>query len=74
MSRVLHLKMSQSDATDYCVARKIGVSALETLPSGAIRLVCMSTDGAERARKSLKSKLVKGEMVRERHRPTKPLW
>ncbi|MES2001315.1 MAG: hypothetical protein V4444_03270 [Pseudomonadota bacterium] len=74
MSRVLHLQMSQADATQYCTDKKIGVSAVETLPSGAIRLVCMSVDGAERARKSLKSKLVKGDMVRQRHRPTKPLW
>lgn len=74
MSRVLHLRMSQDAAADHCNARKIGVSALETLPSGAIRLVCMSNDGAERARKSLKTKLIKGDMIRERHRPTKPLW
>ncbi|MEO6199268.1 MAG: hypothetical protein ABIO68_04960 [Sphingomicrobium sp.] len=66
--------MSEDAAADHCNSRKIGVSALETLPSGAIRLVCMSNDGAERARKSLKTKLIKGEMVRERHRPTKPLW
>jgi len=34
----------------------------------------MSSDGAEKARTGLKSKLIKGEITRAKHRPTKPLW
>lgn len=74
MSRVLHLSMSETAAVDHCSNNAIGVSAIEALPAGGVRLVCMSSDGAERARKSLKSKLIKGDVVRARYRPTKPLW
>ena len=74
MSRVLHLSMSESAAIDHCKSNDVGVSAIEALPAGGIRLVCMSSDGAERARKSLKTKLIKGDVVRARYRPTRPLW
>jgi hypothetical protein len=34
----------------------------------------MSVDGAEHMRRKFKSHMVKGEAVRARHRPTRPLW
>lgn len=74
MSRVLFLKMSERAAVDYCKTKQVGVSAVESLSSGGVRLVCMSSDGAEKARSGLKSKLIKGEVTREKHRPSKPLW
>ncbi len=74
MSRVLLLNMSTQAATDECQKQKIGVSALEAIPAGGVRLVTMSMEGAERLRTKLKSKLLKGDVVRERHRPTRPLW
>jgi hypothetical protein len=36
--------------------------------------VCMSSDGAERIRRKLKSYIIKGEVTRERHRPARPRW
>lgn len=74
MSRVLLLDMSSQAATDECNRLDIGVSALEALPSGGVRLVTMSNFGAEQLRTKLKSKLLKGEVLRARHRPTRPLW
>jgi hypothetical protein len=74
MSRVLLLNMSTQAATDECDKQKIGVSALEALPAGGVRLVTMSSDGADRLRTKLKSKLLKGDVIRARHRPTRPLW
>ena len=74
MSRVLLLNMSAQAATDECAKQNIGVSALENLPAGGVRLVTMSSDGAEKLRAKLKSKLLKGEVIRARHRPTRPLW
>jgi hypothetical protein len=74
MSRVLLLDMSAQAATDECHKQNIGVSALEALPAGGVRLVTMSMDGAERLRAKLKSKLLKGDVIRARHRPTRPLW
>jgi hypothetical protein len=50
------------------------VSAIERLVDGGVRLVCMSVNGAELIRKKLKRHLIKGEVTRERYRPTTPLW
>jgi len=74
MSRVLFLNMSETAAVDYCKTKSVGVSAIEKLSSGGVRLVCMSSDGAEKARTGLKSKLIKGDVTREKFRPSKPLW
>ena len=74
MSRVLLLAMTAQAATDECHKMQIGVSALEALPAGGVRLVTMGSDGAQRLRTKLKSKLLKGDVLRARHRPTRPLW
>jgi hypothetical protein len=74
MSRVLLLDLSTQAATDECHKLNIGVSALEALPAGGVRLVTMSSHGADQLRTKLKSKLLKGEVMRARHRPTRPLW
>jgi hypothetical protein len=50
------------------------VSAIEHLPQGGVRLVCMSSDGAETIRRKLKAHLIGGEVTRARHRPNTPLW
>ena len=57
-----------------CMSENVGVSAIESLPSGGVRLVCMSTDGAELIRRKLKSYVIEGDVTRERHRPVKPMW
>ena len=74
MSRVLLLDMSADAATVECDKLGVGISAMEALTSGGVRLVTMSVEGAEKARTKFKSKLIKGETVRTRHRPTRPLW
>jgi hypothetical protein len=74
MSRVVHLSLDEGVVVIRCLSEKVGVSAIERLPQGGVRLVCMSSDGAERIRKKLKSHIIKGEVTRERHRPARPLW
>jgi hypothetical protein len=75
MSRSLYLRIDEGRAVAECLKRQVGISAIERLPAGGVRLVCMSSDGAERMRKALKSDLLDGEVVaRERHRPSTPLW
>ena len=69
MSRMLLLSMTEREAIAKCEDAKVGVSAIERLHSGGVRLVCMSTAGAETMRKTLKKHLIVGEVVRERHRP-----
>lgn len=70
MSRVLFLSMTEAAVRDHCLAQNVGISASERLPDGGTRLVCMSSDGAERTRKSLKTRLMKGEPARMR--PERP--
>jgi hypothetical protein len=74
MSRVVHLSLDEGMVVVRCLAEKIGVSALERLPGGGVRLVCMSTEGAERIRAKLKRYVMDGEVKREPYRPVKPLW
>lgn len=74
MSRAIFLSMAESDVLAKCASEKVGVSAIERLPQTGVRLVCMSADGADTMRRKLKSHLIKGEVVREKHRPTRPLW
>lgn len=64
MSRTLHLSMSHSDVVDQCAKQSVGISAIEELVSGGVRLVTMSVDGAETMRAKLKTKIIKDEVTR----------
>ncbi len=64
MSRVINLAMSEDEARHQCQTRHIGVSALEPLPDGGVRLVCMSVVGAETIRRRLKANVIGGPVRR----------
>jgi len=74
MSRAMQLAMSESEAMAGCRKAEVGVSAIETLPAGGVRLVCNSVEGADLIRRKFKSKIIKDEQQRQRHRPVHPLW
>ena len=74
MSRMILLSMKEADVLARCATEKVGVSAIERLQGGGVRLVCMSTAGAKLIREALKSKLIVGEVIRERHRPPHRGW
>ena len=74
MSRVIHLSLDEGVVVIRCMSEKVGVSAIEGLPGGGVRLVCMSNDGAETIRRKLKRYVIAGDVTRERYRPVKPLW
>jgi hypothetical protein len=74
MSRVLLLGMDEGSVIARCLTEKVGVSAIERLPTGGVRLVCMSVDGAALIRRKLKAQLIAGQVSRQRHRPSSPLW
>jgi hypothetical protein len=74
VSRVILLSMSEKDVNARCLEANVGVSAIERLVDGGVRLVCMSTNGAELIRKKLKSQIIQGEVVRERRRPRTSSW
>ena len=69
MSREILVALSEGEVVTKCLAAKVGVSAIERLPDGGVRLVCMSTNGADTMRKAFKSHLIQGTVVREKQRP-----
>jgi hypothetical protein len=69
LSRALNLAMSAKAVRQHCEEQSVGVSSVEELSSGGVRLVCMSSDGAAQVRRSLKAKLIEGDTVRTRIRP-----
>jgi hypothetical protein len=74
MDRTLYLTIGEGEAIAGCLKAKVGVSTIERLPSGGVRLVCMSGDGAETMRSALKSKLIEGPVAREPLRPRGLSW
>ena len=74
MSRVLFLRLDEGQVVAKCLAENVGVSAIERLPAGGVRLVCMSSDGAALMSRKLKAHLLGDDAPRERSRPVSPLW
>ena len=74
MNRVLFVSLEESTVAKRCTAANVGISALESLPSGGTRLVCMSSDGAEAMRRKLRSHLIKTHVTRRPYRPKAPTW
>ena len=74
MTRELFVTLEESDVVSRCLAEKVGISAIERLPAGGTRLVCMSGHGASVMMRKLKSHLIKDAVTRQRHRPIRPLW
>jgi hypothetical protein len=74
MSRVVNLDLDEGVVVIRCLSENVGVSAIESLPKGGVRLVCMSGHGAALIRRKLKSYVINDPVERQRHRPVKPLW
>ena len=72
MTRAVYLNLSEGTVVARCLAEKVGISAIDALPSGGTRLVCMSADGAGLIRRKLKKNLLKGDVAEERHGPGWP--
>lgn len=74
MSRAINLSLGEEDVLAQCATKQVGVSAIEPLPRGGVRLVCMSSYGADLMRRLLKAYIIHRDVTRERYRPTRPLW
>lgn len=74
MSREILVAMSEAEVAAKCLAAKVGVSVIERIPAGGVRLVCMSASGAETMRKTFKAKIIDGVVIREKLRPDRPYW
>ena len=55
MSRALFVSLSEDQVIAKCTAEKVGISAMERLPEGGVRLVCMSVNGAEKVEAGAKA-------------------
>ena len=71
MSRVILLALSEADVRAHCDRLAIGVSSIEDLLGGGVRLVCQSSAGADTMRHKLQTAVIRGDVVRERVRPSK---
>ena len=69
MSREIFVSLNERDVLAKCGSAKVGVSAIEALPAGGTRLVCMSSVGAALMARKFKAHLIKNDVVRARHRP-----
>ena len=74
MSRELFVTLDESDVVSRCQAEKVGISAIERLPAGGTRLVCMSGHGAALMTRKFKAHLITGPVVRKPNRMSRPLW
>lgn len=74
MSRALFLSLDEGQVVTSCLAAKVGISVIERLPGGGVRLVCKSGDGAGLMARKLKQHLMADNTIRERFRPRNPLW
>jgi hypothetical protein len=74
MSRALLINLSEGEVVTRCLNERVTISVIERLQSGGVRLVCNSSEGAATMFRAFKGHLIDGEVVRVRHRPTKPLW
>jgi hypothetical protein len=74
MSRVLFLSLAEGEAVAQCLAHKVGISAIERLPGGGVRLVCTSSEGSTIMGRKLKRYIMDGETERQPHRPRTPHW
>lgn len=74
MSRVLFVSLEEGDVVSRCLAANVGISAIERLPAGGVRFVCMSSEGVEVMRKKLKRHLISAHVDRQNYRPASPTW
>ena len=74
MNRVINLPLDEGVVLIRCLSEKVGVSALERLPGGGVRLVCTSSEGATLIRRKLKRYVMEEDVKRERHRPPTGTW
>jgi hypothetical protein len=74
MSRVLFVTLDEGQVVARCLAEKVGIWAIERLPGGGVRFVCMSVEGAGVMARKLKQHLIVDKVIREKFRPISPLW
>lgn len=65
------LALNEGEVVAKCLVAKVGIAAIEQLPSGGVRLVCRSSEGAALIAHQLRPHVMGA--VRPGKRPTTPL-
>ena len=66
MIRPIYLSLGQGFVVSHCLAKKIGIGSIESLPNGGTKIVCRTADGFGGLRRQLKLNLLKGGEALER--------
>ena len=66
MSRAMNVALDEARVTEICRTAKVVISAIEPLPDGGTRLVCVTPDGADIMRAKLKKHIIAGAVNRHR--------
>ena len=67
MSRAVNLSLGQSDVRLLCEKRGIAISAMESLPTGGTRLVCVLPEGTEAVRHYARASVLDDSVARFRY-------
>ncbi len=62
----MNVSLAEAEVTALCLSAGVAISAIEPLPAGGTRLVCVSPVGADKMRKKLKKSLIDGAVTRHR--------
>jgi len=62
VSRAINLSMTVAQVDRHCRDNHVAISALEALPDGGARLVCMSNYGASRIRSKLRGHVLNEDL------------
>ena len=64
MSRAININATVDDVTTLCMRHAVRISTIEPLTSGGTRVVLSNSDGADRIRHLMRTKLITTEIVR----------
>ena len=64
MSRATNFSLTQAEVVARCGMLAIAISAVEPLPAGGTHLVCITSEGADELRRSLKDHIIAGKVKR----------
>ena len=64
----MNLNLDEGVIAIRCMSENVGVSTIERLASGCVRVVCTSSEGAALIREKLKTYVIAGSVIRAKHR------
>jgi hypothetical protein len=72
MIPAVYVNVGEGALVAHCLANKIGIGSIESLPNGRAKIVCRTAAEAGRLRLQLESGLIKGGSASEQDRSDPP--